>query len=64
MNQIKVTKAIEEICAHGCIRVNEVIIELEKGQELQHTQDLSDEETASVLAELKSIMAVYDKDEN
>jgi len=63
MNQIKVTKAIEEICAHGCIRVNEVIIELEQGQYVGPVQELSDEETASVLAELKAIMAVYDKDD-
>ena len=63
MNQIKVAKAIEEICAHGCIRVNELILELENGQDIEYTQELSDEETLTVLTELKSIMAVYDKDD-
>ena len=63
MNQIKVAKAIEQICAHGCIRVNDVILELEQGQDVEPTQKLSDEETASVLAELKTIMAVYNKDD-
>lgn len=62
MNQKKVAKAIEEICAHGCIRVNEIIIELENGQGIDYTRELTDEETFSLLAELKAIMAVYDKD--
>ncbi len=62
MNQKKVAKAIEEICAQGCIRVNEIIIELENGQGIEYTQELTDEETFSLLAELKAIMAVYDKD--
>lgn len=63
MNQKKVAKAIEEICAHGCIRVNEIIIELENGQGIEYTQELTDEETFTLLAELKTIMAVYDKDD-
>ena len=62
MNQKKVAKAIEEICAQGCIRVNEIIIELENGQGIEYTRELTEEETFSLLAELKSIMAVYDKD--
>ena len=62
MNQKKVAKAIEEICAQGCIRVNEIIIELENGQGIEYTQELTDEETFSLIAELKAIMAVYDKD--
>ena len=62
MNQIKVAKAVEDICADGCIRVSEIIIELEQGSNIQHTQELTAEETVAVLTELKSIMAVYDKD--
>lgn len=63
MNQTKVTKAIEDICTHGCTRVSEIIIELEQGKDNPHTQELNDEDTAAVLAELKAIMAVYDKDD-
>ena len=59
MNQTKVAKAIEEICAEGCIRVNEIITELEKGNNIEQTQDLSDEEANIVLTELKTIMSVY-----
>ena len=63
MNQIKVTKTVETICAQGCARVNELIIELDKGSKIKDTQELTQEETTAVLAELKAIMAVYDKDD-
>jgi hypothetical protein len=50
---------VEVICERGCRLVREAIDTLEQGQELPETADLSAAERAWVLAELKSIMAVY-----
>ncbi len=54
-----VEHCIESICHKGCRQVWGQIEILEKGESLPETQGLSREETAFVLAELKTIMAVY-----
>ncbi len=54
-----VERCIESICHKGCRLVWGQIAVLEKGESLPETQGLSQEETAFVLAELKTIMAVY-----
>ena len=57
-------KIVENLCSEGCIAVKEYIAALDKGDVLVQTQDLKAEDVAKVLAELKSIMAVYDKTDN
>ena len=52
---------VENLCSEGCIAVNEYIAVLDKGDVLAQTQNLNTGDVALVLAELKSIMAVYDK---
>jgi hypothetical protein len=54
-----VEHCIEALCHKGCRQVWGYIDVLEKGKPLPETEGLSHEETAYVLAELKTIMAVY-----
>lgn len=56
-------ECIEFICAQGCTVVREVIVQLEKKQNISELQYLQEEQKQSVLTELKSIMSVYDKPE-
>lgn len=60
MNKLDNIQLLETICSRGCTYVNEVISILESGQSLEQTQQLSAVEQQSLLAELKSIMAVYE----
>ena len=62
MNSDKITQAIEHICAEGCTSVNNIIITLEKGEPNKHTEQLDEQEVQTVLLELKTIMAVYERD--
>jgi hypothetical protein len=50
---------VEGICERGCRQVWDAIDRLEQGQDLPETADLSGAERAWILAELKSVMAVY-----
>lgn len=50
---------VETICERGCRQVWDAIDALEQGCELPETADLSRAERAWVLAELKTVMAVY-----
>jgi len=50
---------VETICERGCRQVWDAIDALEQGRELPETADLSRSERAWVLAELKTVMAVY-----
>ncbi len=50
---------VETICERGCRQVWDAIDALEQGRELAETADLSRAERAWVLAELKTVMAVY-----
>lgn len=61
MTSQKIAKIVEDICKLGCTRVNEIIKELEQGESLEDTSSLSQDETQTLLHELKTIMAVYKK---
>ncbi|MCG6940565.1 MAG: hypothetical protein LJE69_04880 [Thiohalocapsa sp.] len=50
---------VETICERGCREVWDAIDILEQDGDLPETQDLTAAERARVLAELKSVMAVY-----
>ncbi len=50
---------VETLCNKGCKAVRDDIAALESGQGLPETRELRAEEVRAVLAELKSIMAVY-----
>lgn len=55
----KVDILLESLCGEGCKAVRGVIDNLESGEALPQTNGLSDQELDTLLAELKSIMAVY-----
>jgi hypothetical protein len=61
MNKLppKLQQCVESLCGEGCQAVYRHIEHLENGGSLPQTEPLSYEETQLVLAELKSIMAVY-----
>lgn len=50
---------VESLCQQGCRQVRQSIATLEQGGELPETGGLTPVERARLLAELKSIMAVY-----
>ncbi len=56
-----VRTTVESICELGCERVNEIIAELESGHHADETAELSAIDRQKVLHELKTIMAVYDR---
>ena len=55
----KIDLLLESLCGEGCKAVSGVIENLESGSALPQTDGLSAEELDTLLAELKSIMAVY-----
>lgn len=57
----KVQQCIETLCIGGCDAVRTVIRNLEQGLQVPQADGLEPDERAAVLAELKSIMAVYDR---
>ncbi len=59
-NGYDVETAVEDICTQGCAEVYRIINKLEKKQEVPALSSLTHFEQKQVLAELKSIMAVYD----
>jgi hypothetical protein len=50
---------VESLCQLGCRKVRQSIATLEQGGDIPETGDLSPNERGLLLAELKSIMAVY-----
>lgn len=60
MNPQKIERAVTLICDQGCARIRVLIQLLETGAAIQETTELDETERQAVLAELKSIMAVYD----
>ena len=56
---LKLQQCVEALCGEGCKAVYRHIEQLESGGSLPQTEFLSYEEQQEVLAELKSIMAVY-----
>lgn len=60
-NNKKLQLLIEQLCATGCERVNEIIEILENQRSIKETSQLSKQECGVVLLELKTIMAVYEE---
>jgi len=60
MDKLKVNQCIEALCANGCDAVRATISSMEMGSTPAQLQDLTQDEHAIVLSELKSIMSVYD----
>lgn len=61
MDSRRVDQAVTRICELGCARVREIIQALASREPVPETEGLNAEERAAVLAELVSIMAVYDR---
>ena len=57
----KTQYCIERLCSEGCRAVYGYIKKLENGENVPHTENFSEAEKQHVLAELKSIMDVYEK---
>jgi len=61
MSELKTTsECIETICVQGCTVVREVIIKLETDVQVSEFKHLSKDQQKQVLIELKSVMSVYD----
>lgn len=60
MNSQKIEHTIHLIFDQGCVRIRALIQILETGAAIQETTELNEAERQAVLAELKSIMAIYD----
>lgn len=56
----QLSECLEALCQCGCDAVLATIATMEAGQTVPQTEQLTEEERAMLLAELKSIMAVYD----
>lgn len=52
---------VERLCEDGCTAVNQYIVEIQAGRQPVSMQHLNHQECKAVLAELKSIMAVYER---
>lgn len=59
MDQNSVQLCIDQLCQKGCADVLDTIYQLEHNRSVKETLDLDSEEIQFVLAELKSIMAIY-----
>ena len=55
-----IERCVEQLCQQGCDKVYEHIDALRTGRQLPGIGPLSHAERQSVLAELQSIMAVYE----
>ena len=58
-DSVQLSECLEALCQCGCDAVLATIAAMEAGQTVPQTEQLNTEERAIVLAELKSIMAVY-----
>lgn len=54
-------QCVETLCQLGCDGVRRTIAALEAGQPVAQVEGLDAEQRQRVLAELKAIMAVYDR---
>jgi len=59
-NHTRIDECIEKLCQKGCSEVWGDIDVLENGGSLPETQGLDASERRRVLAELKTVMAVYE----
>ncbi len=59
VDRARVEACVEHLAHEGCQRVHEIIRRLEHGERYGCTAKLSGAERRAVLAELKSVMALY-----
>lgn len=52
---------VERLCEDGCTAVNQYIADIQAGCQPAPMRHLNDQDSEAVLAELKSIMAVYER---
>jgi len=52
---------VDRLCADGCQAVTQYIADIEAGRLPPALQNLEPEEQQAVLAEIKSVMAVYEQ---
>jgi len=55
----KVSNKIEELCAHGCTQVNQLLEDANNGKNIVEQSEFSDSEIKQIVDELTQIMAVY-----
>lgn len=61
MSEFKTSsECIELICEQGCTVVREVIVGLEKNNQIKELNHLNNDELQQVLVELKVVMSIYD----
>ena len=58
----KVTSKIEELCAHGCTQVNELLENAKNGKNIVEQSEFNDLEIRQIIDELTQIMSVYHTD--
>ena len=61
MDNHKIQQCVDSLCQNGCQAVRAAIKAMELNLPVDCTNTLNREERYQVLAELKSIMAVYDE---
>lgn len=59
VDQTKIDQCVEALSLKGCEAVTEIICALERGAYVADMLELTEMEKQATLAELKSIMAVY-----
>ena len=61
VDKLKVERCVESLCQNGCAAVSATISAMEQDLANVGLSDLSRAEQEQVLAELKTIMSVYDR---
>ena len=65
MSEIKTShECVEIICQLGCTAVRDTIVKLEQQEKVGELEHLNEKQKHNVLKELKTIMSVYDKQED
>ncbi len=58
----KVSNKIEELCAHGCTQVNQLLENVKSGKNIVERSEFNDSEIRQIIDELTQIMSVYNTD--
>lgn len=61
MHNTELQSVVERLCEDGCQAVTQYIVDIQAGRYPRAMQHLSRPDCEAVLAELKSIMAVYER---
>ena len=65
MNPALSTKAIDKIeslCELGCTRVNQILEDIQNGNEAEELIEFNSSEKELIISELNQIMSVYEED--